>query len=333
MVQAAAAAPGATPASVLSAAASAAPAAALRKFVAVRTAGSATHGGVCVQAAAIQTFLLELRGTPLFDAVAAAVPRRDGSADLDAVMPTNCYEPGSAGCGDPADGCCHPANDAGMAASAQQPGCAAEAAPAEAAGAADGQPAADLAATAAASSAPALAASAAQPAVREDLTAERAAMLLLLAPREVWREVGDEALRRGLLALLDTSSHSGAAAAALAARRRCVGAACAGRGAGPPPHPPTNPQLRGWLWPRPESDTSVCPLHTHTAPHCHTNAHTAPLPCCSGGGRGGVPVCPALAAAHHAGGAGGERGVGAHLRRRSLPARRPQRAQRAQRGA
>ena len=74
---------------------------------------------------------------------------------------------------------------------------------------------------AAASSSPALAASAAQPAVVEDLTRERVVMLLLMAPREVWRrEVpaaaaleGDDEGRRSqraeVEALLDTAAHSG----------------------------------------------------------------------------------------------------------------------------
>ncbi|PRW61025.1 Glutathione gamma-glutamylcysteinyltransferase 1 [Chlorella sorokiniana] len=68
VVAAAAAAPGATAQGILTAAACGAPAAALRKFIAVRTAGSSTHGGVCIQTAAVHTFLRELRGTPLFAA-------------------------------------------------------------------------------------------------------------------------------------------------------------------------------------------------------------------------------------------------------------------------
>jgi hypothetical protein len=66
---AAAAAPGATAAGVVAAAAAGAPAAAVRRFVAVRTAGGGCSSGVCTQEAAVNTFLQELRGMPLFAAV------------------------------------------------------------------------------------------------------------------------------------------------------------------------------------------------------------------------------------------------------------------------
>ena len=69
---------------------------------------------------------------------------------------------------------------------------------------------------AAASSSPALAASAAQPAVVEDLTRERVVMLLLMAPREVWRrevpaaeDAGRRSLRAEVEALLDTAAYAG----------------------------------------------------------------------------------------------------------------------------
>lgn len=208
---AAAAAPGATAESVLAAAAAAAPLPALRKFVAVRTAGSSTHGGVCIQTAAVHTFLRELRGMALFGALAGTLPppRSLSSGSLDEVLPSNCYTNG--GCGE-GEGCCAPAPAAEQQA-ASPPGspCALL----------DAQqqeqerqllrdpPEDSLAATAAACSSPALAASAAEPAVREDLSRERAAMLLLMSPREVWREIGDERLRGEVLALLDTAAHSG----------------------------------------------------------------------------------------------------------------------------
>ena len=220
VVAAAAAAPGATAEGILVAAAHAAPTAALRKFIAVRTAGSTTHGGVCIQTAAVHTFLRELRAMPLFDAVAPALPlpRTASSGSLDEVAATNCYTqgPGGEGCCGEANGCAQPA-----------PACALQAAQEQEEqrrqqSAADPQHAHQqhgqqhrseshdsLASTAAASSSPALAASSAEPAVKEDLSRERACMLLLMSPKEVWREIGDERLRGEVLALLDTAAHLG----------------------------------------------------------------------------------------------------------------------------
>lgn len=261
-ILAAAAAPAATAIDVLAAALAAAPTASLRKFVAVRTAGSATHGGVCVQTAVVRTFLTELRSMPLFGELAAALPqwRQQCGGGVDELVATNCYTPGSAGCGDDsaAVGCCGPApsgprgvavgveaaaqlqqqtdrqqhagqlpeqeqtqQQAGRQQTWQQPqeqqqtevqqaeqggGQEALCAPP---GPLPSSPSADLRATAAAASSPALAASAAEPAVREDLSLERACMLLLMAPRELWRGIPDERLRGEVLALLDASSHAG----------------------------------------------------------------------------------------------------------------------------
>ncbi|KAI3424114.1 hypothetical protein D9Q98_009475 [Chlorella vulgaris] len=266
-ILAAAAAPAATAIDVLAAALAAAPTASLRKFVAVRTAGSATHGGVCVQTAVVRTFLTELRSMPLFGELAAALPqwRQQCGGGVDELVATNCYTPGSAGCGDDsaAVGCCGPApsgprgvavgveaaaqlqqqtdrqqhagqlpeqeqtqQQAGRQQTWQQPqeqqqtevqqaeqggGQEALCAPP---GPLPSSPSADLRATAAAASSPALAASAAEPAVREDLSLERACMLLLMAPRELWRGIPDERLRGEVLALLDASSHAVVAAEA-----------------------------------------------------------------------------------------------------------------------
>ena len=223
VIAAAADVPEATAAGVVAAAAAAAPIAALRKFIAVRTAGSSTHGGVCIQTAAVHTFLRELRGMPLHAAVAAAAAeaaRRDGGSTLDTVLATDCYSSPGGGCG--------PSRTPAAAAGQAWAACAVEPAstpqqeqqerqqqgqrqaPGTAAAATSSDAEADeLRATAAASSSPALAASAAEPAVREDLSVERACMLLLVAPKEVWREIRSERVRDEVLALLDTSAHSG----------------------------------------------------------------------------------------------------------------------------
>ena len=251
VVAAAAAAPDATAEGILVAAARAAPAAALRKFIAVRTAGSSTHGGVCIQTAAVHTFLRELRSTALFAAVAPALPppRTASSGSLDEVAATNCFTNGSG-----TEGCCGPAAGPGEEVAGIQHAtdsvCALQAAQQQQQqqqqrqqhSVVDGQHAAQqgmqqqgkqqqqqqlrseshdsLAATAAASSSPALAASSAEPAVREDLSRERACMLLLMSPKEVWREICDERLRGEVLALLDTGAHSGRANAAWAGPAR-----------------------------------------------------------------------------------------------------------------
>ena len=220
VVAAAAAAPDATAEGILVAAARAAPASALRKFIAVRTAGSSTHGGVCIQTAAVHTFLRELRSTALFAAVAPALPlpRTASSGSLDEVAATNCYTHGSG-----AEGCCGPAAGPGDEVAgiqhATDSACALQAAQQQQQQQQQ-QPRSEshdsLASTAAASSSPALAASSAEPAVREDLSRERACMLLLMSPKEVWREISDERLRGEVLALLDTGAHSGRAASAWA---------------------------------------------------------------------------------------------------------------------
>lgn len=210
VVAAAAAAPGATAEGVVAAAAAAAPALALRKFIAVRTAGSSTHGGVCIQTAAVHTFLRELRGMALFGAVAGALPplRTLSSGSLDEVLPTNCYTSGGCGEGQGGEGCCAPVGPAEQQAAGSSPGSPCAMQDAQQQRQRDSSED-SLAATAAACSSPALAASAAEPAVREDLSRERAAMLVLMAPREVWREIGDEQLQGQVLALLDTAAHSG----------------------------------------------------------------------------------------------------------------------------
>mgnify|MGYP001810719988 CR=1 FL=1 len=217
-VSAAAGRPGATAASIIAAAATAAPLPALRKFVAVRTAGSNTHGGVCVQTAAVHTFLREVRSMPLFATVAAALPpATPRSRHTDELAATNCYTSGT-GCRPPVEGA------AGAAAARsgahverqldartppppppQRAGSGLRGGSSEASASHD-----SLAATAAASSSPALAASAAEPAVKEDLSVERVCMLLLASPREAWQElVADQQLQQEVLALLDTSAHAG----------------------------------------------------------------------------------------------------------------------------
>lgn len=302
VIASAAAEPGASAGSIVAAAAAAVPLPALRKFVAVRTAGSSTHGGVCIQTAAVHTFLRELRGMPLFASVTAALPpATPRSRHVDEVPATNCYTGTKAGCwpapnGTASSSCCDSGSAAGagggkaagaagsaaggaagaaaggaagvsasagraaggaaaaapeLAMAAAAPGgerhaeqqwdaCAVQSAQQAVAGQQAGpegqpdsqpgvpaalpavdMPAVDmssyassdsLAATAAASSSPALAASAAEPAVKEDLSVERACILLLMAPKETWLEVGDEKLRQEVLALLDVSLHSVVAA-------------------------------------------------------------------------------------------------------------------------
>ena len=215
VVAATAAEPGASAQGILAAAARAAPAAALRKFVAVRTAGSSMHGGVCIQQAAVHTFLRELRGMPLYAAVAPALPppRTASSGSLDEVLATNCYTigGGTGGCDSSdgeAGGCCAPATGPGGAAAggqqADEGACALQAAQQQ-----QQQQQGSVAGASAAHSSPALAASGAEPAVREDLSRERACMLLLMSPKEVWREIGDAALRDEVLALLDAKPHAG----------------------------------------------------------------------------------------------------------------------------
>lgn len=199
MVAAAATAPGASPQSLVAAIVAAAPLGTLRNFIAVRTAGSSMHGGVCVQKAAVHTFLRELRSMPLYTAVAAAMPPPEDVPVLSSA----------------ADG----GSSAGAAMAEQQCGCPPvptgeqrqqqDVQPPQQQQHDCGPPAGGLQSDAAACSTPALAASGAQPAVMEDLSRERACLLLLMSPREVWREVPDAALREGLLALLDTSMHAG----------------------------------------------------------------------------------------------------------------------------
>ena len=188
----------------------AAPLGALRRFIAVRTAGSVTHNGVCIQTAAVHTFLRELRGMPLYAAVAAAVPPADAGGEVDTVRADShhsCCAPPQHG--QQLNGSSDSGNPQRPQQQQQRQG---EASPAQQ----HQQAAADLAATAAASSSPALTASGAEPAVQEDLSVERACMLLLMSPKEVWRQIGDEALRGEVLALLDTSLHAGARASWLA---------------------------------------------------------------------------------------------------------------------
>jgi hypothetical protein len=72
---AAAASAGASAAELVAGAAAAAPAAALARFVAVRAAG----GAGCVQTAAVETFLSELRSMEIFSAVEAALGVRGGA--------------------------------------------------------------------------------------------------------------------------------------------------------------------------------------------------------------------------------------------------------------
>lgn len=362
VVSGAAAAPGATAQDILVAAARAAPLAALRKFIAVRTAGSTTHGGVCIQTAVVHTFLRELRGMPLFAAVAPALPppRTASSGSLDEVTATNCYTPGPGG-----EGCCGPAAgqcEAGAGQQTPEPACALQVAQQQeeqrlqhqatgdlqhsqqqqAAG--DPQPAQQqhaqqqhlqqqrseshdsLAATAAASSSPALAASSAEPAVREDLSRERACMLLLMAPREVWRQIGDERLRGEVMALLDTGAHAGEASSwrcpslLLLQKLRHLFIILA---------VPTGFRGGGVLVVHGDVDvdfdTSLCQGSVPTTATSTlsrkglsslTSLHSSlPLPPArSGGGRGGVSVGAAVAATNHAAGAGGKRSHGAHLR-------------------
>lgn len=280
VVTAAASAPGASAADVVGAATAAAPLHALRKFVAIRTAGSTTHGGVCIQTAAVQTFLRELRGMPLHAAVSAALqPATPRSRHVDEVLAINCYNSGQ--------GCCPTGSDGAAAAAeaqrreqrgdacalgaaqpweAQQAQRGAEAAPPREASAAAflaSHSSGSLADTAAASSSPALAASAAEPAVKEDLTVERVCMLLLTAPGAAWRGLPSEALRADMYALLDTSMHSGA-------RQRALG----------PPSPPAFWASQGaWLpcWPAARS----APLRNSPAARCRratTCGACSPLP-------------------------------------------------------
>jgi hypothetical protein len=154
---------------VLAAAAAAAPLHALRTALAVRSVGTSCTTGVCTQTAAIQTFLTELRSMPLFREVSAALP--PGAGDADAHLPTQ-QQPETAA----AASCCdHHA--------AQRPPAGSDGAPAV-------PPPGD------------------EPAVSGTLAAERVSMLLELVPAEAWSGV-PEPLRGELLALLDTSAHSG----------------------------------------------------------------------------------------------------------------------------
>lgn len=77
---------GATAKSVIGAVAAAAPATAVKKFIAVRMAGNSCNGGVCTQTEAIDTFLHELRSMPLFQVIAESVAvggEDDGCSDPD----------------------------------------------------------------------------------------------------------------------------------------------------------------------------------------------------------------------------------------------------------
>eukprot|EP00887_Chlorella_sp_A99_P006936 scaffold2.g6936.t1 len=182
---AAAAAPGAAAAGVLRVAAEAAPHDALRRFVARR---------------AIDLFLRELRAMPLHAAIQPGVPP---ASPVD-ISGSNCWsveqglqqveapEPAAP----PGQCVLQRANEA----AAGEACCQAEAAAAPAADTATG-----TAAESAATSRHATLASSAEPAVKEDLAVERACMLLLLAPRDVWREIPDPQLREEVLAMLDTS--------------------------------------------------------------------------------------------------------------------------------
>lgn len=170
VVAAAAAAPGATAESVVHAAAEAAPHLALKKFIAVRTAGSSMHGGVCTQRRAIDLFLRELRGMPLHAAAAPGVPP---ASPVD-ISGSNCWDaaPGGSRAGEQRadEGNCAAALDVQQQAGQQQ----GSAAAAGALGHQEGM---------AASSRHAMLASSAEPAVKEDLSVERACMLLCMAPK------------------------------------------------------------------------------------------------------------------------------------------------------
>ncbi len=290
---------------------------------------------------------------PLYAAVSAALPPASPrSRHVDEVAATNCYTSG---------GCCPPSEVSGAAAPAQQrqqqqaEASALDAAQQQAAVAAPRRGASgaslpascssdSLAATAAASSTPALAASAAEPAVRDDLTVERVCMLLLAAPRVVWREVGSEPLRREINALLDTSAHSGGAPRART--HTCTHTHTPSLCPLPRPTPHPGDELEIILrtmcvWP----GELMCPLKASSlllgasspmlaaamlAPPCdapaqpHASSPSRPATR-SGGRRSGVPCSAAGAAAPHAAGAGGERGNGPHLLPRPLPHLRRQR--------
>lgn len=59
----------------------------LTTFLAMRTVGSSCHGGVCTQTKAIETFLKELRMTPLYAVVSTVVP---STPDIPHIHTSNC---------------------------------------------------------------------------------------------------------------------------------------------------------------------------------------------------------------------------------------------------
>lgn len=231
VVREAASLPGATPASVLGAAAAGAPLAAVRQFMAVRTAGNSCNGGVCTQERAIELFLKELRGMPIYSAVAAAIPPQQPPPQRQAAATHTCAEASAKAAAHAAGKAAIPGATPVTTVEQQQqqypslelaiPGSEPpKASPQQPSQAPSDlqplpQPQPQAAARSAATSSHAVAASSCvNPAVQEDVTPERLCMLLMMAPRDVWQEVIDGTLRHEVLNWLDTAAHKVVAAEA-----------------------------------------------------------------------------------------------------------------------
>ena len=157
--------------SVIGAAALAAPLAAVKKFLAVRTVGSCS-GGTCIQTAAIETFLNELRSMPLFAVINNALQT--------VVAPTNENENEK-----------NAINECGGTSNSEE--LKIEVQIEEECGGSSNSTTTSL------------------PAVPGSLLAERLTTLLLLTPNEAWHQQQlpfADALRAEILSLLDVSSHA-----------------------------------------------------------------------------------------------------------------------------
>ena len=163
--------------SVIGAAALAAPLAAVKKFLAVRTVGSCS-GGTCIQTAAIETFLNELRSMPLFAVINNALQT--------VVAPTNENENEK-----------NAINECGGTLNSEELLQILEEIEEECGGI--------TTTTTTTTTTTSL------PAVPGSLLAERLTTLLLLTPNEAWHQQQlpfADALRAEILSLLDVSSHA-----------------------------------------------------------------------------------------------------------------------------